>query len=301
MPKRYLLIANPASGSPPRASVREQAVAELAAAGAHVDVQITTRAGLASEFACDADLASYDAPCVVGGDGTLHEVASGLMQRRLTMQRQPATIPLGVIPAGTGNSLASSVGIRDVPTAVQRILTGSPRPLDVVRVEVGSTTYYCLNLIGWAAGHAINATAERLRWLGKPRYAAAALWHVLTARARPARIVLDDEQVDDEFLLVLACNTRYVGSGMLAAPQAAIGDGLLDVVLVRRASRWRLLALLQRVHDGSHIEMPEVECRQVHRLTIETTLPEPLNLDGELKGATPLAAEVLPGALRLLV
>jgi diacylglycerol kinase (ATP) len=276
-------------------------LAEFAAAGAKVDVLVTSRPGQASGIARVADTSAYDALCVVGGDGTLHEVANGLMQRAVAKQSQPATIPLGMIPAGTGNSLASSLGIRDVSGAVQRILTGSTRPLDVVRVEAGGETDYCLNLIGWAAGHAINATAERLRWLGNPRYAAAALWHVLMARACPAKIVLDDEQVDDKFLLVLACNTRYVGSGMLAAPHAKIDDGLVDVVLVRRASRWRLLALLRRVHDGSHLEMPEVECRPVRRLVIETPSPEPLNLDGELKGATPLAAEVLPRALQLVV
>jgi YegS/Rv2252/BmrU family lipid kinase len=295
MPKRFLLVANPASGSPPRASVREHALVGLRAAPGQVDLRVTQRAGHALEIARETDLAGYDALCVLGGDGTLHEVASGLLQRP-----QRASIPLGLIPAGTGNSLGQSLGIVDAAEGVRRILSGSPRPVDVVRVQAGGATHYCLNLIGWAAGHAINATAERLRWLGSPRYAAAALVHVLTARPRPARIVLDGEQIEDEFLLVLACNTRYVGSGMLAAPRAAIDDGLLDVVIVRRASRRRMLMLLQRVHDGSHIEMPEVECHQVRSLRIETAAPESLNLDGELKGTTPLIAEMMPGAIQLL-
>jgi YegS/Rv2252/BmrU family lipid kinase len=295
MAKRLLLIANPASGSPPRASVCEQALAGLAAAGFQVDLRVTKSKGHAGEMARDEELAGFDVLGVLGGDGTLHEVASGLLQRP-----QRTNIPLGLIPAGTGNSLGQSLGIADVTEGVRRIAACQSRSVDVLRVETAGQTDYCLNLIGWAAGQAITATAERMRWLGSSRYAAAALVHVLTARPRWATIVLDGEKIEDEFLLVLACNTKYVGSGMLAAPRAVIDDGLFDVVVVRRASRWRLLKLLQRVHDGSHVEMPEVECIQARWLRIETTSPEPLNLDGELKGTTPLEAEVLPGAITLL-
>ena len=295
MAKRFLLIANPASGSPPNASLRDQALAGLRAAGAQVDLQVTQDAGHLFEIAREHELAGYDALCVLGGDGSMHEAVSGLLQRP-----RPLPIPVGLIPAGTGNSLGLSLGITDVAEAVRRIVAGEPRPVDVIRVTAAGETHHCLNLIGWAAGQAINATAERLRWLGAPRYAAAALWHVLSVRPKPAKIVLDHKVHEDEFLLVLACNTKYVGSRMLAAPRAAIDDGLVDVVIVRRASRWRMLRLLQRVHDGSHVEMPEVEYHQVRSLRIETASPEPLNLDGELKGTTPLVAEVVPGAIQLL-
>jgi YegS/Rv2252/BmrU family lipid kinase len=295
MSKRFLLIANPASGSPPRASVRDQALAGLRAAGAQVDLQVTLSAGHLFEIAREHDLAGYDALCVLGGDGSMHEAVSGLLQRP-----QPLHVPVGLIPAGTGNSLGLSLGITDVAEAVRRIVAGKSRAVDVVRATAAGETHFCLNLIGWAAGQAINATAERLRWLGPPRYAAAAFWHVLSARPRPAKIVLDGVVHEDRFLLLLACNTKYVGSGMLAAPRATIDDGLLDVVIVRRASRWRMLRLLQRVHDGSHVEMREVEYHEVRSLRIETASPEPLNLDGELKGTTPLVAEVLPGAIVLL-
>jgi diacylglycerol kinase (ATP) len=292
--KRFLLIANPASGSPPRAGLREQALAGLQAGG-EVELLVTERAGHAIQIARETDLARYDALCVLGGDGTAHEVVTGLMQRP-----DPARMPLGLIPGGTGNSVCLHLGVGDVRMALPRILAGHTRPVDVLRVQAGGDTHYCLNLVGWAAGCEITRTAERWRLLGRVRYAAAALWHVLTARPRPARLILDDELHDDEFLLVLACNTRHVGSGMLAAPRADLGDGLLDVVVVRRASRWRLLALLRRVYDGTHIQMPEVEYHQVRSLRIETAGPEPLNLDGEVKGRTPLAAEVLPGAIQML-
>jgi diacylglycerol kinase (ATP) len=294
MPRRILLIANPVSGSPPRTSLREQALAGLRGAGGEVELHVTSRAGEASEIARTFDAARCDALCVLGGDGTLHEVVNGLWQRSIR-----TTIPLGVIPAGTGNSLALSLGIGDVTTAVERIVAGHSRAIDVVRAVASGQAHYCLNVIGWAAGHSISAGAERLRWLGPSRYAAAALWQVFAARPRPARIVLDGTIHDDRFLLVLACNTSFVGSGMCAAPRAAIDDGHLDVVIVRRASRWRLLQILRRVHDGSHVALPEVECHQVRSLRIETPAADPLNLDGELIGTTPLVADVLPGAIQV--
>jgi diacylglycerol kinase (ATP) len=295
MSRRILLIANPASGSPPRASLREQAVIGLRGTGHEVDLHVTSRAGEALEIARNFAPESCDALCVLGGDGTLHEVVSGLGQRSTG-----PTIPLGVIPAGTGNSLARSVGIENVQESLRRIVAGTARPCDVMRVTAGGQTHYCLNLIGWAAGESIGALAERMRWLGSSRYAAAALGHVLFTRPRRAKIVLDGETHDDEFLLVLACNTSYVGSGMLAAPQAVVDDGLIDVVLVRRASRWRMLQILRQVRDGSHVALPEVEVHRVRSFAIETARGEPLNLDGELKGTTPLSADVLPGAIQLL-
>jgi diacylglycerol kinase (ATP) len=293
MSQRILLIANPASGSLWQGRKQAQAVMELALA-AEVDLHLTERAGHAMQIVLETRLSSYDAICVQGGDGTFHEVVSGLMQRV-----EAASIPLGLIPSGTGNSVARSLGLASAAEAVRRIETGQTRPLDVIRMAAGGETHYCLNLIGWAAGQAITATAERLRWLGSRRYAAAALWQVLGAAPRQARITLDGATDEDGFLLVLACNTTYVGSGMLAAPRAEIDDGLMDVVLVRRASRRRMLTLLRRVYDGSHLEMREVEYRQVRSLAIETPAPQPLNLDGELKGETPLTAEVLPGAIRV--
>jgi YegS/Rv2252/BmrU family lipid kinase len=293
MPKRFLLIANPASGSPPRAALRAQAVVGLQAAG-EVEVVTTEHAGHAVQFAREADLGRYDAVCVLGGDGTAHEVVSGLMQRP-----DRVATPIGLIPGGTGNSVCEHLGIRDVRAAIERILAGASQPVDVIRVQAGSQIHHCINLIGWAAGCEIMKLAERWRRLGRVRYGAAALWHVLCARPQPARVTVDGNTLDDEFLLVLVCNTRHVGSGMRAAPRAEIDDGLMDVVLVRRASRWRMLTLLRRVYDGSHLEMREVEYRQVRSLALETSAPQPLNLDGELKGETPLAAEVLPGAIRV--
>jgi len=123
--------------------------------------------------------------------------------------------------------------------------------------------------------------------------------HILRARRRRAKLVLDDKILEDEFLLVAACNTKFTGKGMQLAPKAEIDDGLLDVVLVRRASRLQMMKLFSRVFDGSHVALSCVEYHQVRSIRIEPENSDTLNLDGEIAGSTPVSAEVLPAALRI--
>jgi diacylglycerol kinase family enzyme len=90
---------------------------------------------------------------------------------------------------------------------VQRIIRGRTTPFDVARVEAGGQVDYCVTVIGWAGVAEVNCTAERLRVCGPTRYALAALWQILFAKRHRARILLDDQVLEDDFLLVAACNT----------------------------------------------------------------------------------------------
>jgi sphingosine kinase len=266
----------------------------FAAAGATLDVRTTTHAGHAMELAGSLNLDGCDGFCVVGGDGTIHEAVGGLLRRD-----DGVSVPLGVLPGGTGNSMLAHLQSRDPQVAARRIISGNTQPLDAVRVTQGSDVTYCVNIIGWGAAVDINQAAERMRLLGPPRYAAAAIMQILRAKKRQARLVLDDEVLDDRFLLVVACNTRFTGAGMELAPHAEIGDGRLDVVFVRRASRRQMLRLFNGVFDGSHMSLPCVEHRQVRSFSIEPHGVDSLNLDGEIKGKTPVSATVMPAALRI--
>ena len=190
--------------------------------------------GARREMARTLDLTGVDGLCVVGGDGTVHEVADGLMQRGETI-----SVPLGVIPAGTGNTLAQHLQCDDPLEAARRIVAGCTQPLDVVRVTLSDEVVFCVDIVGWGAVSDINATAERIRCPAHHRYGAAALWQILRAKHRRATLSLDGQTIDDEFLFVMACNPKFTGSGMKVAPHAEIGDGKLDVVVVRRARAGR--------------------------------------------------------------
>ncbi len=292
--KHFTVVVNPRGGTRRGPAVLEQVKPIFEAAGADLDVHITTHAGHAAELARTMNLDGCDGFCVVGGDGTIHEAVGGLLRRE-----DSVSVPLGVLPGGTGNSMLAHLQSRDPLEAARRIVSGITQPLDVVRVTKGADVTFCVNIIGWGAAVDINRTAERLRRLGPPRYAIAAIMHIARARKRRARLVLDDEVLDERFLLVVACNTKFTGAGMQLAPHAEIGDGQVDVIFVRRASRWQMLKLFHGVFDGSHLSLPCVEVRRVSSFSIEPKRVDALNLDGEIKGTTPISAKVMPAALHI--
>jgi diacylglycerol kinase family enzyme len=290
--KRFVLVVNPRGGVRRGLAVLEQVRARFAAAGVVLDVHISQFPGHAAELARTLELGGCDGFCLIGGDGTIHEVANGLLQRR-----DGVRVPLGLIPGGTGNSVLLHLGCRTPEEAIERILAGNTQCVDAARLTCLDETVYCLNIVGWGGVVDINRTAERWRWLGRPRYTLATLWHILWPRRRRAKLVLDGQAVEDEFLFVLGCNTKFTGKAMYVAPQADLTDGKVDVVFVRRASRRQMLQLFQGVYDGTFATRPCVEYRQVRSFRIETELPELLNLDGELKSCASVSVDMVPGAL----
>ncbi len=292
--RRYIVIVNPHAGARRGLAILKSVEPVFSAANAELDIRTTTHAGHAWELAWRLPLENYDGVSVLGGDGSVHEVVNGLMRRE-----QGAAIPLGLIPGGTGNTVAEHLGCLDPVLAARRIVAGQPRPLDVARVLCGETTTFCVNIVGWGAAADISRTAERLRPLGASRYALSALWHVARARHRRARVAMDGRVIEDDYSLIAGCNTRFTGKGMKLAPDAAVDDGLIDLVLVRRAGRRQLAVLFRKVFDGSHVSLPCVEIHRVRSFSIESATPEPLGMDGELTGSTPVRVEMIPSALQV--
>ena len=290
--RKLLTIVNPRGGLQQGASVLDTVRPILEAAEIALEVHKTERAGHATDIVKESQLADFDGLCVIGGDGTAHEAVRGLM-----LQDSESRIPIGLIPAGTGNTLHHELGCETPTAAAEHIVAGKTRPIDVACVTTDQEEYYCINIVGWGAVVDINVTAERLRKLGRSRYALAALWNVLWPRPRRATLTLDGHQIEDEFLFIIGCNTRSTGSKMLLAPQAKIGDGLIDLVVLRNTSRRQMLNVFRKAFDGSHLSLPCIECHQVRSFSLTSDRPELLNLDGELEGKSPLSVEVRSDAI----
>lgn len=293
-PRCLTIVVNPKGGTKRGLSVLARVQPIFHDAGIELDVRVTQHRGHAAEIAQSLDLKITDGICVIGGDGTVHEVADGLMQRG-----ESISLPIGIIPAGTGNTLAEHLHCNDPLEAARRIVTGTIRPLDVIRVSLKDRIVYCVDLVGWGAVADINCTAEKWRLLGVLRYKAATLWQILGARHRRAKLVLDGQIFAGEFLFVVFCNPKFAGPDIMLAPHADLGDGKIDVIVVRKATRWEMLKLFTKVFDGSHLDLKFVEYHQVSSFAIESETPDALDLDGEMKGHTPMAAEVLPAALSI--
>lgn len=295
MPRRCLaVVVNPRGGKCLGVPVLHRVSPLFAKAGIDLNVHMTDRPGHARDIARNLDQNAVQGICVVGGDGTFHEVVDGLMHRN-----EPISIPVGIIPAGTGNSLVQHLNCKDPAQAAMQIVAGRTMPLDVVRVAMGDQTAYCANIVGWGAVSDINIRAEKLRMLGTSRYALAALIEILRAKRRRAKIFLDGQVLEGSFLFFMACNGKFTGADMKLTPGAEIGDGMIDIALIRDASRWQMLKLFTKVFDGSHVSLDFIEFYQVRSFEIQTETPDRMNLDGEMRGTSPVAGEVMPAALSI--
>jgi YegS/Rv2252/BmrU family lipid kinase len=288
------MIVNPSGGTRRGLAILDQVHPLLARHGIALDVYRTEHRGHATEIVRLLDFAGLDGLGVIGGDGTIHEVVNGLLART-----DSSRLPLGLIPAGTGNTIQHDLGCDDPVRAVENIVAGRRRKIDAVHVSMPNQVAYCLNIVGWGAVTDINRTADRWRMLGPSRYAAATLWHVVWGRPRRTRLVQDGEASELELLFAIGCNTTTTGRGMLLAPQARIDDGKVDLVVLRRCSRLQMLRMFLSVYRGTHLVSPHMDYRQVRSFSILDEHPEPLNLDGEILGESPLSAEVVPGAVEV--
>ena len=134
----------------------------------------------------------------------------------------------------------------------------------------------------------INVLAEKLRWLGAARYTIASLIKIVANPTIKAKITVNNEVHANDYCFLFACNTRYTGKAMKMAPLAKLNDGLIDFLIVEKASRLQLLMLFPKVFSGKHMSSPILKYVQAKHIAIETETPQIVNIDGEMKGNTSL-------------
>ena len=261
------------------------------------DMRVTDYAGHAQNLVASTDLSAYDAIIAAGGDGTVFEVLNGLMQHTREQRK-----PLGILPLGTGNAFVKDLGLKpfDWRTNLHNIISGQTRRVDVAQVHCDDATFYFLNILGLGFVVDVGQSASKLKYLGQSAYTLATLWQTLKLKTQPVRLTLDGVQQDEELVFLEVANSRYTGSTFLIAPDARIDDGLLDLVLLKRISRRRLLRLFPSIYDGSHVSYPEIVTCQAKKILIETHQPMALMPDGEFHGQTPIQIHCLPGEIEIL-
>ena len=293
---KYYLIVNPYGGGGKGLKIQKKIQPVFESTGSKLEIINTTHSGHAKELAQSLDFNGFDGICPIGGDGTMHEVINGMMQRE-----DKSKIPIGLITGGTGNSFMHDLEMLDPIDAAKAVVGGKKQSIDIVDLSVGGKQIYIFNIIGWGLVTDAGIKAEYIRWLGHNRYTVSAAFEVLCKKRRPARLILDDNIYDDNFLFIIACNTKHTGKGMKMAPKSELDDGLLDVIVVKDASRLELFNLLPKVFDGTHINHPRLEYFQVKKFGIESENNDPLNIDGEINGTTPFISNVVPSALEVFI
>jgi diacylglycerol kinase (ATP) len=292
---RILLVFNP-SAAGGRAGRLAAAVVGAFEHFARVDVVQTTGAGDAVSRVAAANLSDYNALVAAGGDGTLFEVLNGLYSHA-----GPQRIPLGLVPVGTGNAFARDLGLMpgDWKQAVQLVRAGHLRRVDVGRVETAAESYYFLNIVGTGLPVDAMKTSAKLKFMGRSAYTLATLWHAMRLESYPLVLELDGQQVQQESLFVEVSNTRYTGTSFLIAPAAQLDDGLLDITLLGRLSRLRLLRLFPTIYQGGHVRYPEITTLRAREIRIVAPAGLILAPDGELRGSTPATISCLPRDLEI--
>lgn len=251
---------------------------------------LTERRGHARELAAAAVARGVRLVLAWGGDGTINEVASALAF---------GDVPIGIIPAGSGNGLACELGIDLRPEyAIRQALGATPRPMDMG--ELDSRLFVNLAGIGFDAHVAARFNDPRNYRRGFVTYAGLTL-HALTSYV-PGEytITTPEERVHVRAVMVTLANATEFGNGARIAPHASIDDGLLDLVIVEERTRWRTICGLPRLFNGTVDRLPGYSTRPIDRATIESDHPMVFHVDGEtVHGGTSLGARVHPGALRL--
>jgi YegS/Rv2252/BmrU family lipid kinase len=270
---KLTVIANPRAGrgrvqrflGPFRSRVR--------ALGQPVDLLVTESAGHGTELARSAAQSS-DIICVVGGDGTVHEVANGLM---------PDPVPLVVIPCGSGDDFAKLVGCpRDADELVSVLADGSGVMLDVL--DGGDR--YCINSCGLGFEAQVTKNSRSIQRLkGLPLYLLALGKALAEHHCPDLTITLDNgEVIAGPRLLVSVGNGVSAGGGFFLTPDAVPDDGLIDVCVVEKMGRIKMLGLLPLSLKGTHTTRREVQMRRTRSVTVESAGPLHMHIDGEYLG-----------------
>ena len=294
--KKYYLIVNPAGGTKKGLQILEAIRPIFDKSGVHVDVLLTEYAGHARELANTLNLSGYNGLCAIGGDGTLFEMVNGMLKRN-----DNQNFPLGLITGGTGNAFMHDLNCLDPVEASERIIKGDLRSVDIARVETANNLYYSFNIIGWGLVTDAGYLAEYFRLLGGLRYDVASILEVLRGKRRIARLILDDQVIDDDFVFIIACNTIHTGKAMRIAPNSEFDDGKIDLIIVRQTSKIELLKLFPKLFTGEHVKSKLVEYRQVQKFSIIPNENSSLNIDGELTGITPVHVTMEPKRINVLV
>ena len=287
--REIALLTNPTAGKGRGARFRDAAADRFRSAGLTVRLIEGRDADEALDLARGVVAEGVDALVLCGGDGMVH----------LGVQATAGTgTPIGLVPAGTGNDVARYFDLprKDPVAAAERILSGSPRTIDLAR----SGTQHFVTVLAAGFDAIVNERANKMTWpKGQMRYNIATLAELRTFEPIPYTLELDGKTHTLEAMLVAVGNGPSFGGGLRITEGAVLDDGFLDVVIIKPMSKPGLVRTYPKLFKGTHTTHPAYE----HHLVRSVTVAAPgivSYADGERFGPLPLTVECAPGALTVL-
>lgn len=298
---RLVLIVNPRAG---RGEVgREMPELERRVRAGRLDYRIEEAEGPgdATRIAAEALRAGERFLVAVGGDGTINEVANGLVGEDGGV---PEDAVLGVVAAGSGSDFVRTFGLPDrVTTGARHLLGEQTYPIDVARITYGPEERwrYYVNAAQVGLGAQVVGRASALpEALGRARQFLGFWRSVIGYRVSNLLVRADRREYRGRAHGVVIANGQFLGGGMRVSPRSYPGDGKLDVQ-VSTGPKSQVFTILPKVYRGEHLPDPQIKEMLGAEILVESDRPIPVEADGEPLGETPVRVTVLPEAIRLKI
>jgi len=262
-------------------------------------VQLTERQGHARELARSAK--GFDILAVVGGDGTVGEVLSGIMDG-------PEHSPkLAIIPSGTGNDIARNLGIHSVQDAVEALRAGQARRLDLIRVDCQAEGLqdhrysFLATFVGFSSIPMVKPWMKRFLGPAGAYYLGTVL-QVIAYRPPDMRIRWNGQEHRGRTWMIVVGNVEWTGGGsMRLAPGARPDDGAFDVSIIPARRKWNLLTkMMPQLASGAHVDAPDVSYFPAGEMEVVCDPPGLVDIDGDLFGFTPATFRICPQAVEII-
>jgi len=305
---RPLVIVNPRSGAGLSEARWARVRGALADGLGEIDSAFTTGPRDATAIATREAAAGRRLIIALGGDGTISEVADGVLQAGAAVA---AATEIALIPRGTGGDFRRTLELpHDIGAAARHIRDTAAQAVDAGRVRYrahdgSEAVRHFVNVasFGFSSAVASRANASSKRFGGRIAFFAATLRELIAHDNRDVWLTLDgQERLRRRVMMAAVGNGRFFGGGMKICPDARINDGVLDLVTVGDLSRGEVVVNLGKLYEGTHLELEDVKSARVSHLVAESVDADamiPVELDGETPGFLPATFDILPGALRI--
>ena len=299
-----IVIVNPRSGGGISEKGWASILGPLTDGLGSFDARFTEAPGHARSIAHEEAMAGRGLVVAMGGDGTISEVADGLVAAG-------GAAELGIIPRGTGGDFRRTLGIgKELFAAAEHVRKSAPRQVDVGRISYlthdgaeASRHFVNVASFGFSSVVARRANDSSKRLGGRVSFLSAVVRSLLTYDNTEVTVSIDGGEASRMTVLLAAVgNGRFFGGGMKICPEAKLDDGSFDLVAVGDLGRLSVLAKIHRIYSGDHLSMKEVRSVRCRRLRVAPADPSadiPVEIDGETPGRLPATFEIRGGALRL--
>ncbi|MBO5710344.1 MAG: diacylglycerol kinase family lipid kinase [Rikenellaceae bacterium] len=261
----------------------------------------------AIELSVEAVNNGYRRLIVVGGDGTLNEVVNGLFIQKAVPQNE---VLLSVIAVGTGNDWVRMFGIpRTYTDSIKSIVAGHSFLQDVGKVSYYKASYhqsrYMANVAGVGFDASVNRRFNRRKEEGKRGkflYILSTLKALFGYRSTHVKISVDGKVVVDQAVFSATIGIgKYNGGGMLQTPDAVPDDGLFDLTIIRKISKFGVIRNFGSLYNGRIYRIKQISLDRGRKIHIESTPEIATEVDGEALGYSPFDFEIIPKAIRVVV